>query len=145
MFKTLFNTFSTNVNTRKPKVSWYIQGVLNRNVGRKWAHYSPVFFHISPVFLPLTLNMFLSAWICLWETQKSSRPEVSCKRDVLGNFAKFTGKHLCQRLRPATLLKKGLWRRCFPVNFTKFIRTPSQTSTMDFFAEFSVINVWIES
>ena len=25
---------------------------------------------------------------------------------------------------PATLLKKRLWRRCFPVNFVKFLRTP---------------------
>ena len=39
---------------------------------------------------------------------------------------------LCQSLffkkvanpRSATLLKKRLWRRCFPVNFTKFSRTP---------------------
>ena len=36
------------------------------------------------------------------------------KKAVLRNFAKFTGKHLC--LRPATLLKKRLLRRCFPVN-----------------------------
>ena len=51
---------------------------------------------------------------------------------VLRNFAKFAGKHLCQTLffnkvvdlRPATLLKKSLWHRCFPVNFAKFIRTP---------------------
>ena len=36
-----------------------------------------------------------------------------------------TGKHLCQNLflnkvtarRPASLLKKRLWRRCFPLNF----------------------------
>ena len=27
-------------------------------------------------------------------------------------------------LRPATLLKKNLWHRCFPVNFAKFLRTP---------------------
>ena len=27
-----------------------------------------------------------------------SRPEVFCKKGVLGNFAKFTGKHLCQSL-----------------------------------------------
>ena len=27
-------------------------------------------------------------------------------------------------LRPATLLKKKLWHRCFPVNFVKFPRTP---------------------
>ena len=29
---------------------------------------------------------------------KSSRPEVFCKKGVLRNFAKFTGKHLCQNL-----------------------------------------------
>ena len=28
----------------------------------------------------------------------SSRPEVFCKKVVLRNFAKFTGKHLCQAL-----------------------------------------------
>ena len=27
-------------------------------------------------------------------------------------------------LRPATLLKKRPWNRCFPVNFAKFLRTP---------------------
>ena len=27
-------------------------------------------------------------------------------------------------LRPATLLKKSLWHRCFPVNFAKFLRKP---------------------
>ena len=27
------------------------------------------------------------------------------------------------RLKPATLLKKGPWYRCFPVNFAKFVRT----------------------
>ena len=27
-------------------------------------------------------------------------------------------------LRPATLLKKRLWHRCFPVNFANFLRTP---------------------
>ena len=40
---------------------------------------------------------------------RSSRPEVFCKKGILRNFAKFTGKHLCQSiffagLRPATLL-----------------------------------------
>ena len=28
------------------------------------------------------------------------------------------------KLRAATLLKKGLWHRCFTVNFAKFLRTP---------------------
>ena len=62
---------------------------------------------------------------------RSSRPEVFCNKGVLENFAKFTGKHLCQSLffnklaavRPATLLKKRLWHRGFPVNFVKFLRT----------------------
>ena len=53
-----------------------------------------------------------------------------CKKGVLRNFAKFTGKHLCQSLffnkvaglKPATLLKKRLWCRCFLVTFVKFLR-----------------------
>ena len=46
-----------------------------------------------------------------------------CKKYVLKNFTKFSGKHLCQSL----LLKKRLWHRCFPVNFVKFLRTPYST------------------
>ena len=29
---------------------------------------------------------------------RSSHPEMFCEKDVLRNFAKFTGKHLCQSL-----------------------------------------------
>ena len=45
------------------------------------------------------------------------------KKGVLKNYPKFTGKHLCQSLY-STLLKKRLWHRCFPVNFTEFLKTP---------------------
>ena len=63
---------------------------------------------------------------------RSSHRSCSVRKGVLINFAKFIGRHLCQSLffnkiaglRPATLLKKRLWNRCFPVNFTKFLRTP---------------------
>ena len=56
---------------------------------------------------------------------RSSHPEVFGKKGVLRNFTKFTGKHLCQNLffnkvaglSPATLFKKRLWHRCFPVEF----------------------------
>ena len=29
---------------------------------------------------------------------KSSRPDVFCKKGILRNFGKFSGKHSCQRL-----------------------------------------------
>ena len=66
------------------------------------------------------------------KSSRSSHRKCSVKKGALRNFAKFTGKQLCQSLffnkvaglRPATLLKKRLWHRCFPVNFAKFLRTP---------------------
>ena len=67
----------------------------------------------------------------LTERVRHSCPEVFCKNGVLRNFAKLTVKYLCQSLffnevadfKPATLLKKGLWHRCFLVNFAKFLGT----------------------
>ena len=63
---------------------------------------------------------------------RSSRPELFCKKGVLRKFTEFAGKRLCQSLffnkfaglKPATLLKMRLWRRCFPVKFLKFLRAP---------------------
>ena len=68
----------------------------------------------------------------LYILYRSSHRRCSLKKGVLGNFTKFTGKHLYQShffnkvasLRPATLLKKRLWHRCFPMNFAKFLKTP---------------------
>ena len=70
--------------------------------------------HISRIVLNALLALLTEA-----------APEVFCKKGVLGNFAKFTGEHLCHilffnrvaGLRPSTLLKKRLWHRCFTVNF----------------------------
>ena len=69
--------------------------------------------------------------VLLWIICRSSHRRCSLRKGVLRNFVKFTGKHLCQSLlfnkvaglRPATLLKKKLWHRCFPINFVKFLRT----------------------
>ena len=66
---------------------------------------------------------------------RSSRRTCSIKIGVLKAFAKFTRKHLCQSLffnkvtdlRPATLLKKRLRHKCFPLNFAKFLRTSYRT------------------
>ena len=68
---------------------------------------------------------------------RSSHQRCSMKKGVLKNFTKFTGNHLCQSLflnkvaglRPATLLKKKLWHRCFPVNFLKFLSAPFLQNT----------------
>ena len=52
---------------------------------------------------------------------RSIRSQMFFKMGLLNDFAKFIGKHLCQR--PATLFKKRLCHRYFPVNFAKFLRT----------------------
>ena len=62
---------------------------------------------------------------------RSSCMEVFCKKGVLKNLEKFTGKQLCWSLffnkvaglMSVTLLKKSLKHWCFPVNFAKFLRT----------------------
>ena len=68
---------------------------------------------------------------------RNSHHRCSIKIGVLRNFTKFTGKHLCQSLSlnkvavlsPATLSKKRLCHRCFPVNFVKFLRIPFLQNT----------------
>ena len=70
----------------------------------------------------------------LLRTTRNSHQKCSLKQGVLKNFTKFAGKHLCQNLffykvvglRPATLLKRRLWHRCFSV---KFVRTPLLQNT----------------
>ena len=80
------------------------------------------YFHLLGIRL---LEEFVSE--AYSESWKSNRPEVFCKKGVLRNFSKFTGKHLCLSLffnKLAGLrLKKRLWHTCFPVNFEKFLRT----------------------
>ena len=67
-----------------------------------------------------------------FQSSRSSHQKCSIKKGVVKTFAKFTGQHLCQSLlfnkvtglSPATLLKKRLSYRCFPVSFAKFLGTP---------------------
>ena len=58
---------------------------------------------------------------------RSSHQRCSLQKGVLRSFTKFSWKHLS--LRPATLLKKRLWHRYFPVYFLKFLRTPVLQNT----------------
>ena len=57
----------------------------------------------------------------------SRHQRCSIMKGILRNFAKFTGRQLCQSL----FLNKfaGLWHSCFPVNFAKFLRTPFLQNT----------------
>ena len=96
--------------------------ILDVRLGSEYVSVLLLFFHylVAETFYKYLKRNRSSHWRC------------SVKKGVLRNFAKFTGKHLCQSLffnkvaglRPATLLKKRLWHRCFPVNFAKFLRTP---------------------
>ena len=80
----------------------------------------------------LKIFIFFLLKVVLTENQnavfKSSHWRCSVKKGVLTNFAKFTGKHLCQSLffnkvaglRP---VEKETLAHVFPVNFKKFLRT----------------------
>ena len=52
---------------------------------------------------------------------RGSRPEVFCRKGVL----KYSD------LMPATLLKKRLWHRCFPVSFAKILNAPCLKNISD--------------
>ena len=61
-----------------------------------------------------------------------------CKKGVLKNIVKSTGKHLLEflfnkaaSLRPASLLKRKLGHSYFPVNLAKFLRTHFLQDTSD--------------
>ena len=85
---------------------------------------------------------------------RSRHHRFSIKKGVLKTVAEFTGKHLYQSLffnkiavlRPATILKKRLWHRCFPVNFAKFSGIPFRHNISEWLllsgAEMTWSNSW---
>ena len=104
-------------------------------------------------FFLKTIKLLTSPFLVIF---KSRHRRCSVRKGVLKNFAKFTGKHLCQSLffnkvaglRLAILLKKRLWHRCLPLNFCKvskntFIehlrKTASKCCRRFLFKEFSKV------
>ena len=83
----------------------------------------------------IALLLILLLVVCCF--YRSSHWRCSVREGVLRDFTKFTKKHLRRSLsfnkvasvRPATLFKKRLWHRCFPVNYSKFLRTPFLQNT----------------
>ena len=83
----------------------------------------------SYVFSLFSFSFHVRISYFLLTPYRSSYHRSSIKQGVFKNFAKSTGKHLCQSLfsnevaglRSATVLKKRLWHRCFPVNLRNFV------------------------
>ena len=101
----------------------------------KYSLVGPLF--IEPIWLYIGLNIYRKNVRYLTLTVRANKIAVFFEPVVrrccaLKNFAKFIGKHLYQSLffnkvaglRPVTLSRKKLWHKCFPVNFTKFFKTP---------------------
>ena len=92
-------------------------------------------FQMSSKMLLSVILYSRRLWLKKSDYSRSSQRRCSLWKDALRNFTKF--RVLRQSLffnkvpglRPATLLKKILWRRCFPVNFVKFLRTPFLQNT----------------
>ena len=65
--------------------------------------------------------------------QQKQPPEVFRKKDVLKNFAIFTGKHLCwnlfESLQTSNFIKNRHQHKCFHVNIAKFLITPTNMQT----------------
>ena len=114
-----------------------IPGVLGRSVNFNITYR---FLLRQPVFPDHLFLMTRLEAITIQITTRSSHQRCSVRKDDLRNFAKLTGKHLCQILfynkivgpEPATFLKKKrLWHRYFPMNFAKFLRTPFHKTPLD--------------
>ena len=75
--------------------------------------------HISRTVLQI--KMIIKFWKGIYGSRK-----INPWRDGLSIFrsSRLEVFHKKGVLRPATLLKKSLRHRCFPVDFAKFIRTP---------------------
>ena len=55
---------------------------------------------------------------------RTSRPEVFYERGALKNFAKFTGKQLCQSLFFNKVTGRPALAQVFSVNFAKYLKVP---------------------
>ena len=81
---------------------------------------------------------FLCQFVAKSISFRRSHQRCSVEKYVLRNFAK-SQKITCGRvsfnkvanLKPATLLKKRLWHRPFPVSFVKYLKTPFLQNTSD--------------
>ena len=101
------------------KISWllFTKLLLSLAIHKTSFHLYHVFFmvaHLVQYSSCYNQREILISRETILYSDKISRPNVFCKKGVLRFF-------LIQ------LQAKRLWHRCFPVNFEKFLRTPSLT------------------
>ena len=63
--------------------------------------FASMFLRFSSFFCELVMQLqrvYMTLLLVAPENIRSSRPEMFCKKGVLRNIAKFTGKQLCQSL-----------------------------------------------
>ena len=102
-----------------------------RNQWKIFIDLNSLFALLVHMMVPKWQDRASTSYICIF----TYNLKAATRGDLYRNFTKFTEKHLCQSLffnkvagpRPVTLLRKRLWRRYFPFNFTKFLRTPFLT------------------
>ena len=105
----------SNLNSAAFKMIFFTLGMAPQSISSQY--YGKTAFFVSGTF---TLHTYLKYEASFW-ISRSSRPECFVKAVFLE--ISHTRKHLCQRQRSATLLKKRFWHRCFPVNFAKLLKT----------------------
>ena len=96
-----------------------------------WSHWN---FWLSLLWLNSSKSFLMKEkthfFVSHHKNLRSSRLEVYCKKDVLRNFAKFTGKHLCQSLFFNKVADQEILAQVFSCEFCEicqnifFYRTP---------------------
>ena len=119
-----YKTFVNNIRLR----------LLRHERSSDYAEHQAQLYTKSQTHVFMLLHFLLPFWHehHAYYNTKNRHRKCSVRKGVLWDFAKFTVKHLCQSLlfnkaagrRPVTLLEKKLGHRCFPVNFSKFQKTP---------------------
>ena len=115
-----FIKFSGELSQKLPSNGSFCNWLSLENISTK------IYFSKSIWFFSF---MFWYSIACIPRDQQKQPPGMFCK-GVLRNFVKFIGKRMwlsalfnkVAGLRSATFLKMRLWHRCFPANFSKFLR-----------------------
>ena len=98
--------------------------------GTSWQH-----MHFNLVGISLQFWQLHHSWelilLCWVSGSRSSCSDMICKKGVLRNFTRFTGKHLSQR--------------CFTVSFAKFLRAPFFTEHLRWLLPEKFSKYWHEN